>query len=101
MDGIPDGRPIHVKNIYKCAFKNIRICVDGAFHDSVTTNMNRIVSFFFFISLIFNSLNSEALICMRRPNSEGFLKGARFLPGFTFLCKLGLLFFKRRWDYQI
>ena len=75
VDGIQDGRPIHVKNIYKCAFKNIRICVDGAFHDSVTTNMTRIISFFFsffFISLIFNSLNSEALIYMRRPNSEGF-----------------------------
>ena len=74
VDGIQDGRPIHVKNIYKCAFKNIRICVDGAFHDSVTTNMTRIVSFCFFISLIFNSLNSEALICMRRPNLKDFKK---------------------------
>ena len=34
VDGIPDGRPIQVKNIYKCGFKNIRICVDGPFHDS-------------------------------------------------------------------
>ena len=34
VDGIPDGRPIQVKHIYKCGFKNIRICVDGPFHDS-------------------------------------------------------------------
>ena len=34
VDGIPDGRPIQVKNIYKCGFRNIRICVDGPFHDS-------------------------------------------------------------------
>ena len=33
VDGIPDGRPIQVKNIYKCGFKNIRICVDRPFHD--------------------------------------------------------------------
>ena len=28
--------------------------------------------FVFFNSFIFNSVNSEALICMRKPNSEGF-----------------------------
>ena len=31
VDGVPDGRPIHVKSVYKCGFKNIWICVDGAF----------------------------------------------------------------------
>ena len=35
VDGVPDGRPVHVKNISKCTFKNIRICMDEAFHDSV------------------------------------------------------------------
>ena len=34
VDVIPDGGPIQVKNIYKCDFKNILICVDEAFHDS-------------------------------------------------------------------
>ena len=33
VGGIPDGRPIQVKNIYKCGLKNIRICVDGPFND--------------------------------------------------------------------
>ena len=46
-DEIPDGRPIHVKNISKCAFKNIRICMDGAFHDSVDLKI-RPESFHFF-----------------------------------------------------
>ena len=51
--------------------KNIRVCVDGAFHDSVRPESFR-VFFFFFISFIFNAVNSEALICKRKPNSEGF-----------------------------
>ena len=34
VDGITDRRLIQVKNIYKWGFKNIRICVDGPFHDS-------------------------------------------------------------------
>ena len=73
MDGIPDGRPIHVKNISKFAFKNIRICMDWAFHDSVNLKIRpESFRFFFFNSFIFNSVNSEALICMRKPNSEGF-----------------------------
>ena len=72
MDGIPDGRPIHVKNISKCAFENIRICMDGAFHDSINLKIRPESFHFFFNSFIFNSVNSEALIGMRKPNSEGF-----------------------------
>ena len=37
-------------------------------------NQNHFI-FFFLISCIFNSVNSEALICMRKPNSEGSKKG--------------------------
>ena len=47
VDGIPDGRSIHVKNIYKCGFINIQICMDGAFHDSVNLKI-RPESFHFF-----------------------------------------------------
>ena len=74
MDGSPDERAIREKTIYKCGFKNIRICVDGAFHDSVNLQIrpDSFRFFFFFISFIFNGVNSEALICMRKPNSEKF-----------------------------
>ena len=51
VDEIPDGRPIHVKSIYKCGFKNIRICANGAFHDSVNLQIWP-ESFHFFISFI-------------------------------------------------
>ena len=61
VHGIQDGRPIHVKNIYKCAFKNIRICVDGAFHDSVNLQIwpESFRFFFFFIFDKFRSLNLQ------------------------------------------
>ena len=50
VDGIPDGRPIHVKNKSKCAFKNIRICMDRAFHDSANLKRRQeSVRFFRFI----------------------------------------------------
>ena len=48
VDGIPDGRPIHVKNISKCAFKNIPICMDRAFHNIVNLKIRRQESFCFF-----------------------------------------------------
>ena len=71
VDGSPDERVIRVKTLYKCCFKNIRIYVDGAFHDSVNLQIWP-ESFCFFISFIINSVNSGALICIRKPNSVGF-----------------------------
>ena len=56
------------KYLYKCAFKNIRICVDRAFQDSVNLQIKP-ESFRFVFSFL---SYSEALICMRKPNSEGF-----------------------------
>ena len=41
VDGSPDERAIREKTIYKCDLKNIRICVDGAFHDSVNLQIRR------------------------------------------------------------
>ena len=109
VDGTQDGGLIHVKNIYKCAFKNIRICVDGAFHDSVTTNITRIISFFF--SLMFNSVKFRSLNLHEKAKFWRILKRAvftiasfysfRFLQGFAFFCKLGLLLFKPQGDYQV
>ena len=70
VDGSPDERAIRVKTIYKCAFKKFLMW----------TWLFMIVSIYkydqnhsvFFISFIFNSVNSEALICIRKPNSVGF-----------------------------
>ena len=59
VGGIPDGRPIQVKNIYKCGFKNIRICVDGPFHDSRDFNNN-------------NNNNNNTYIALIRMRSKCF-----------------------------
>ena len=52
VDGIQDGRPIHVKNICKCAFKNIRIlCGRGFSRLSIYKYVQ--IHFVFLISFIF------------------------------------------------
>ena len=87
--------------------------MDEAFHDSVNPQIwpESFRFFFFLISFIFNSLNSETLICMRKPNSVDSKKGRlhddvilqyQIPSGFcSVFCKLGILLFKPQWDYQI
>ena len=50
VDGSPDERAIRQKTIYKCGFKNIRICMDRAFHDSFNLKIRQ-ESFRFFQSI--------------------------------------------------
>ena len=69
--------------------------MDGAFHDSVNLQIRPesfrffvVVVVFFFIYFIFNSLNSEALICIRKPNSwKDSIKG-RFYDGVILLYQI-------------
>ena len=72
--------------------------MDGAFHDSVNLQIWPESFRFFLISFIFNSVNSETLICMRKPNSEDSKKGRlhdyvillyQIPSGFRFLAQVG------------
>ena len=110
VDGIPDGRPIHVKNICKCAFKNIRIlCGRGFSRLSIYKYVQ--IHFVFLISFILKFGKFRSLNLHEKAKFWRILKRAvctmasfyyiRFLQGFAFLRKLGLLFFKPQWDYQI
>ena len=67
--------------------------MDEAFHDSVNLQMRPesfrfCVLFFFFISFIFNSVNSEALIWIRKPNSRKDSIKGRFYDGVILLYQI-------------
>ena len=49
-----------------------------------------------FVCSVIDSLNYRPFASWRH-----FTTRTRILQGFAFLCKLGLLLFKPRWDYQI
>ena len=63
--------------------------MDEAFHDSVNLQMRpESFRFFFFISFIFNSVNSEALIWIRKPNSRKDSIKGRFYDGVILLYQI-------------
>ena len=68
--------------------KNIRICVDGAFHDSVNLQI-RPESFRFFFSFL---SYSEVLICIRKPNSRKDSIKGRFYDGVILLYQISSRF---------
>ena len=73
--------------------------MDGAFHVGVNLQIRPesfrffFFFFFFFISFIFDSVNSKALICIRKPNSwKDSIKG-RFCDGVILLYQISSGFY--------